>query len=379
MRSTRRTPLAAKLCAVIIAATLFLVAGTGSAFADPIADAKAQAAKVQSQVNSLVTKAEIASEEYNHAKARHAELSTKAKASARALKKVTAQKNALQNQLDDRATALYRQGPFGAIGVLVTARTISDFDAAYQMLTNASYRDAQTVDELKATKAKATQTHTRLVSEQKQADAEQKAMARNAATVKSQLAKSKQVLAQTNAQVRTLIAQQKAAEEAAARAEALRIQAEQRAAAERYAREHASSSSHKRSSSHSSKSVDYGNPPPGAKGDKAVWYAEKKLGRPYRWGAEGPNSFDCSGLTKWAYKQVGISLPHYSREQINCGKRVSKSNLQPGDLVFFGSPIHHVGMYVGGGDFIEAPYSGANVRISRLSHRHDFAGACRPS
>jgi cell wall-associated NlpC family hydrolase len=81
---------------------------------------------------------------------------------------------------------------------------------------------------------------------------------------------------------------------------------------------------------------------------------------------------------KWAYGHVGIDLPHYSGAQINVGARVSKSNLQPGDLVFFGSPIHHVGMYIGGGDFIEAPYTGVDVRISTLADRGDYAGACRP-
>ena len=81
----------------------------------------------------------------------------------------------------------------------------------------------------------------------------------------------------------------------------------------------------------------------------------------------------------WAYKHVGINLNNYSGDQINEGAPVSRSHLQPGDLVFFGSPIHHVGMYVGGGCFIEAPYTGVDVRISRMSSRDDFAGACRPS
>jgi peptidoglycan DL-endopeptidase CwlO len=367
---TSRTIVAAKLCATIAIATVVTLAGVGTALADPIADAKAQAAKVQSQVGALTTKAEIASEEFNVAQQRYDAATKQAAASARALKKVTAQRDSLQKTLDTRATALYRQGPFGALGVLLSARTFSDFDAAYQMLTNASYRDAKTVNRLKDAKDKAEQTHTRLVAAKKTAATQQRAMASNAATVKDQLSKSKQVLAQANSQVQTLIAQQKAAEEAAARAEAARLREQARLASE---------SSDGGGHSHYSSPADWGNPPVSGVGAKAVWYAEKQLGKPYVWAADGPNSFDCSGLTMWAYKQVGISLPHYSREQINCGKRVSKSNLQPGDLVFFGSPIHHVGMYVGGGDFIEAPYSGCDVRITKLSHRDDFAGACRPS
>ena len=109
-----------------------------------------------------------------------------------------------------------------------------------------------------------------------------------------------------------------------------------------------------------------------------MWWAEKAIGRPYVWSASGPNSFDCSGLTMWAYGHAGVSLPHRSRDQIHRGARVSRSNLRPGDLVFFGSPIHHVGMYVGAGDFIEAPHAGSRVRIASLAERGDYVGACRP-
>ena len=101
-------------------------------------------------------------------------------------------------------------------------------------------------------------------------------------------------------------------------------------------------------------------------------------GRPAGGAAAGPDTFDCSGLMVFAYGKVGIGLSHYSGAQINEGSPVSRDNLQPGDLVFFGSPIHHVGMYAGGGNFIEAPYSGTDVRITELSNRSDFAGASRP-
>jgi len=79
----------------------------------------------------------------------------------------------------------------------------------------------------------------------------------------------------------------------------------------------------------------------------------------------------------WAYAKVGISLPHYSQAQLNVGQRVSRKDLQPGDLVFFGSPIHHVAIYIGGGEMIEAPHSGANVRIASMN-RSDYVGASRP-
>lgn len=111
--------------------------------------------------------------------------------------------------------------------------------------------------------------------------------------------------------------------------------------------------------------------------NKAVRLAKSKLGKPYKWGATGPNSFDCSGLIYWVAKQMGKSIPRTSRQQSNFGQAVSKNNLQAGDCVFFGSPVHHVGIYVGGGQYIHAPQTGDVVKISNLSSRRDFHNARR--
>jgi peptidoglycan DL-endopeptidase CwlO len=109
----------------------------------------------------------------------------------------------------------------------------------------------------------------------------------------------------------------------------------------------------------------------------AVNAALSQVGKPYQWGAAGPNSYDCSGLTMWAWAQAGVGLPHNSGMQYGSLPHVSTSSLQPGDLLFFGSPIHHVGMYVGGGQMVEAPYTGASVRVVSWQ-RSDFVGAARP-
>ncbi|QXJ26692.1 C40 family peptidase [Actinomadura graeca] len=112
------------------------------------------------------------------------------------------------------------------------------------------------------------------------------------------------------------------------------------------------------------------------KGAQALRYAMTKIGRPYVWGAAGPTTFDCSGLTMWAYKQVGINLPHYTGSQYNAGTHVPESQLQPGDLVFFHSDLHHMGMYVGGGKMIHAPHTGDVVKIAPIAGR-PFAGGVR--
>ena len=107
-------------------------------------------------------------------------------------------------------------------------------------------------------------------------------------------------------------------------------------------------------------------------------YAYAQLGKPYRYGASGARSFDCSGLTMRAWAAAGVSIGHNAAAQYASTRHVARSALQPGDLVYFGHPIHHVGIYIGGGKFIEAPYTGADLRISNLSNRHDYAGASRP-
>ncbi len=113
------------------------------------------------------------------------------------------------------------------------------------------------------------------------------------------------------------------------------------------------------------------------RGGAAVAAAESVLGRPYVWGASGPSSFDCSGLTMWAWAHAGVGLSHSSSAQYGSGAQVSQSALQPGDLLFFYSPISHVGMYIGGGQMIHAPHTGDVVRIATPMWS-DFVGAVRP-
>ena len=107
-------------------------------------------------------------------------------------------------------------------------------------------------------------------------------------------------------------------------------------------------------------------------------YAETRLGDPYVWAATGPNAFDCSGLTQWAYGQAGIKIPRTSQEQRNAGTVISLSDAQPGDLLTFSypgevgnpTPGNHVAMYVSPGREIEAPHTGADVRYSGIDTAH---------
>ena len=116
----------------------------------------------------------------------------------------------------------------------------------------------------------------------------------------------------------------------------------------------------------------------GAGHPEAATIAARYLGVPYRWGGASPSGFDCSGLVMYVFAQIGVGLPHSSYAQYGMGAPVSLSQLQPGDLVFF-SGASHMGIYIGGGQFIHAPHTGDHVKISSLSgwYASTFAGGRR--
>ena len=119
-------------------------------------------------------------------------------------------------------------------------------------------------------------------------------------------------------------------------------------------------------------------PPAGSKGERALAFARAQLGKPYKWGAEGPKAYDCSGLVMMAWRSVGVSIPRTSQQQFRSGHRILKSQLRAGDLVFFyGSKPSHVAMYVGDGVIIQAPRPGRRVEYSKLSYM-PYSGATRP-
>ncbi|MDQ2722566.1 MAG: C40 family peptidase, partial [Actinomycetota bacterium] len=117
-------------------------------------------------------------------------------------------------------------------------------------------------------------------------------------------------------------------------------------------------------------------PPGSSSGAGALQAALSKLGSPYVYGATGPNAFDCSGLTQWAFKQVGISIPRTAEAQAGSGTPVSRDQLQPGDLVFFYSPVSHVGIYAGNGNVVHASTEGQPVKVAPMQYM-PFNGARR--
>ena len=310
---------------------------------------------IKAQVDALNTKVEIASENYNAASIDYEKAVAKRVAAQAKLTKTKKRLNVVQVHLNDRAKTMYRQGSAGFVEVLFGAESFDDFASVWDILNNMNENDAKSAAELKQLKAEMVSLTDQLKAEEKTAAAAQATMKSNKDDIESQLAVRQSKLKGVQAEVEALTR----AEDAAAQRNAA---AAQRAAA----------------SGGSGYSGGGTFPPPTrAPRSQVVAIAKRYLGAPYVWAASGPNSFDCSGLTSFVYRQVGVSLPHSSRAQINAGQRVSRGDLAAGDLVFFGSPIHHVGLYIGGGSMIEAPYTGASVRIASMN-RSDYAGACRP-
>ena len=175
------------------------------------------------------------------------------------------------------------------------------------------------------------------------------------------------------------MAQEQARERAARAAELARLRAElaRRAAAKKAAE---AAQAQQTTSAPPTSIVPPPAPPvvgsTGAGHPQAASIALQYLGVPYRWGGASPSGFDCSGLVMYVYAQLGISLPHYTVAQWNATQPISQSEMQPGDLVFFNS-LGHVGIYIGGGRFVDAPHTGPVVRVDSISGFGGFDGARR--
>lgn len=118
--------------------------------------------------------------------------------------------------------------------------------------------------------------------------------------------------------------------------------------------------------------------PPGSDVATVINEAQKQIGKPYIWGAAGPDSFDCSGLTMWCWKAAGVYLPHYSGSQYDATEHIDMSQIEPGDLIFYESPGQHVALYIGNGQLINAPHSGAKVRYDSIDYWKTTRLASRP-
>jgi peptidoglycan DL-endopeptidase CwlO len=348
---------------------------------DAISDAKAKAAQIEAELTAAQNQMSALGQAYDAAQVHLGQINssistTKANIAADQAQvdkdRTTLAQAAVSNYISD-GTAADQNPIFSGNDKTVGAQT------EYNQIAEGDINLA--VDNLHTAQQALSAQETALQSEQGQAQAqvqaEQNAINQNAAAVQQQ----KSALAQEQGQIAQLVQQQQQAEAAAAaRAAAAKIAAAQAAAA---AATQQSAGSAAPAASVAGLS-DAAPPPTAAGGAGAVQAAESQLGVPYVWGAESPKGsgdpgFDCSGLTAWSWGQVGVGLPHYSGAQMADSTPVPISDLQPGDLLFYGpGGDQHVAMYVGGGTMVEAPYTGAVVWNTGLRLGGGFVGAGRP-
>ena len=326
------------------------VAGLASLIATPSAHAvtsaekraEVQAAKARldsmtSQLEQTVAQFNAAQDAYDAAAAKVAECQVK-------IDEANAKISSLQGRLGNRATAMYREGATSYLDVLMGSNSFDDFASTWDMLDQLNAEDASLVDEAKATKAQLDAAKAELDANEQAAQAELDTQADLKASIEAQEAAYQAEYNSLSSEYQQLIAQEREAESR-----------RQAAASAAYTPSMSSPSSSSSSSSGGGYSSSSSIPSHGS----VVDYAASRLGCPYVWGASGPNTFDCSGLTMWCYRQIGISLPHYDRSQYAAARaRLNPRDAAPGDILWRPG---HVAISTGGTNYIHAPHTGAVV------------------
>ena len=362
----------------VLTSTVFMAARPAAG--DAISDAKAKAAAIEAELSQSQNQMSALSQQYDAAQYRLSQINsgiatTKAHVAADeaqvAADKATLSKAAVANYISDGTAASQNpifSGNEKTLGATTEYNKVAEGDislAVANLHTAENSLNAQ-VSQLQGEQSQA----------QSQVAIEQNAVNQNTQAVQQQ----KNALAQEQGQIAQLVQQQQQAEAAAA-AKAAQQRQQAAATAATAAVAHRSSSG----GGASLAGLNQAAPPPSSAGGAgAVQAAESQIGVPYVWGGESPRGsgspgFDCSGLTAWAWGQVGVGLPHFSGAQMADSAPVPVSDLQPGDLLFYGpGGSDHVAMYVGPGSMIEAPFTGASVWITGLRLGGDFVGAGRP-
>lgn len=366
-----RVRLSVRLLAVASMSVALVFAVVPGSDARPVSSARTSLAtspltipQVEARISSLQAQAEVAAEQADGARTEYAN-GQKTLSSLKA--RVASQQAAVshvQKQLGAMAAAAYQSGGLGAGMQLLTTSDPSQFlDQSTSLSTLAREQNnmlAQ-VQSANLTLAADEQAEVQQVAQLKAISARVNAAQ---SQVEANLQAAQGVLGGLKADQRAAYERAVAAQRAAA------------VAASRVAIAHASSSSKSSSHSHHHFAAT-GSGGAGA----AVAFAEAQVGKRYVYGASGPNAYDCSGLTMRAWQAGGVSLPHQSAEQYGVTQHVSRGDLQPGDLLFFYGPsIHHVGIYIGGGEFVHAANPGQGVIVSSLSGYWSgvLVGAGRP-
>ncbi len=329
-----------------------MVAAPQLAHADPpltVDEAKAQIAELETEAAAI-------DQEYVGVKQGLAQSKAQLKLKKADVTTQTTKVQRLRVQAGQVALAQFQNRHLDTAAKLLLSDDTDDFLSQISTVEKVSENQNSALQDFQEEQAKLTELERSTETETAQLKKEQAELDKLRVSSDSKIAESKTVLAKLTEEERQRIAaeEQKAREEAQAAAEGT------------------TAGTTGTSTTTTDTPVDGSS-----KGAQALAFAKSQLGKPYRYASAGPNAYDCSGLTSAAWAKAGVSLPRTSQTQIGVGRSVSKSELQPGDLVFYYSGITHVGLYAGNGQIVHAPRPGKSVEYASLDSM-PFAGARRP-
>lgn len=343
---------------------------------------------VQKKVDDLYRQAGTATQNYNAAKERTAGQREHVDELLDDVAQRTDKLNDARRELGSFAAAQYRSGGISDTATLFLADDAQGYFDQSQLMDRLTERQKRSVEDYEKQQAKATKKRSEAAKSLEKLTESQQSLKSSKKDVQSKLSEARTLLSKLTAQEKARLAEIERKKEAEAKRKAAALAKKQAAAeAERKAeeatreKEEAENGTGSGSGSGTGSGSDSGGSSDtsyAAKAQKVIAFAEAQMGKPYVWGAAGPDSFDCSGLTQGAWKAAGISLPRTTWDQVEVGQRVSVDNAKPGDLVFFYDDISHVGIYIGNGEMIHAPKPGANVRVESIYYMPIY-GVVRPA
>ncbi|MFG2597090.1 NlpC/P60 family protein [Streptomyces sp. NPDC048462] len=339
---------------------------------------------VQKKVDALYREAGTATQHYDEAKEASAEQRTKVDTLLDDIAKRADKLNDARRTLGNYAAAQYRDGALAPTATFFLANDPQSFFDQTHLMDRMASNQQQAVTDFRTKQAEASKKRAEAVTSLETLTATQTKLRTSKQNVQTKLTEARTLLSKLTAEEKARLAeleQKKKAEAKRKAAELAKKQAAAEAEADRKAKEAGSGTgSDTGTGSDAGTGSDSGSGSDSSastKAEKVLAFARAQLGKPYVWGATGPSSYDCSGLTQAAWKAAGVTIPRTTWDQVNVGTRIATDDLRPGDLVFFYDDISHVGIYKGDGMMIHAPKPGANVREESIFYMPIY-GSVRP-
>ncbi|AZM54972.1 glycoside hydrolase [Streptomyces sp. WAC 01529] len=358
-----------------------------SAQAAPSSPAKPSLEEVRKKVDDLYHQAGVATQKYNSAKEKTEKQRKRVGRLLDDVAKRADRLNEARQQLGSFAAAQYRTGGASQTATMMLADDPQGYFDQHHLADRLTSRQKKAVDDYQAEQASATKQRTKAAKSLKTLSESRDDLRTSKRAVQKKLGEARGLLSELTAEEKARLAAIEREKKREAKRKAEELAREQAAEAERKreAEEAAQKEKEKEQgqggqgqgqgegsgsgsgagsgSGSGSGSTDGGY---ATKAAKVIRFAEAQIGKPYVWGATGPDSYDCSGLTQDAWKAAGISLPRTTWDQVKAGTTVKTADAEPGDLVFFYDDISHVGIYIGDGKMIHAPKPGTNVRVESI-------------